>query len=243
MSAISANPAIDCRTAESPALSAPRPLDGRRLRACRVPRPGEQQRREEIGIERLVGADFVGAGKVHVLEASQGLDGAILGAGDDAEFLAFDVPGDLCHLERLEAEVEVGVERPRCRQQEALEPLRPDCTGTSVVSPSAIAPFEGDSGDRESLQVRNVGLERRRGVEAGVGHRRDRLEGVDRGGEDVPAVEVTRITEKPDPGPGPADRCGHQRRFLRSRSGLLVERSGTNGSVANGVVRQPGASG
>ena len=82
--------------------SAPRSLDGRRLRAYRVSWPGEQQRREEIGIERLVGADFVGAGKVHVLEASQGLDDAILGAGDDAEFLAFDVPGDLCHLERPE---------------------------------------------------------------------------------------------------------------------------------------------
>ena len=191
-----------------------------------------------------MGADFVGAGEVHVLEASQGLDDAILGAGDDAELLALDVPGDLCHLERLEAEVEVGVERPQCRQQDGARTAEARLHGHVGRQPERDRPFRGgDSGDCESLQVRNVGLERRRGVEDGVGHRRDRLERVDRGGEDVPAVEVSRVTEKPDPGPGPADRCGHQRRFLRSRSGLLVERSGTNGSVANGVVRQPGASG
>ena len=121
----------------------------------------------------------------------------------------------------------------------ALEPLRPDCTGTSVVSPSAIAPFEGRLGRSRVA----AGPQRRAGTTPGRRRRcrspSHRLERVDRGGEDVPAVEVARITEKPIRAwagrPMP-----HQRRFLRGRSGLLVVRSGTNGSVANGVVRQPG---
>ena len=202
------------------------------------------KRREEIGIESLVDADLVGAGEVHVLEASEGLDDAILGAGDDAEFLSFDVPGDLCHLERPETEVEVGVERPQRCQQDGARTAEARLHGHVGRQPERDRPFRGgDSGDRESLQIRNVGLERRRGVEDGVGHRRHRLERVDRGGEDLPAVEVPRIAEEANPGSGPSDRCGHQRRLLRSPSGSLVERSDTNGSVANRVVGQPGAAG
>ena len=178
------------------------------------------------------------------MKASEGLDDAILGAGDDAEILSFDVPGDPRHLERIETEVKVGVERPQRCEQDGARTAEARLHGHVGRQPERDRPLRGsNSSDRESLEIRNVGLERGRGVEDGRGHRRHRLERVDRGRQDLPAVKVPRIAEEANPGSGSSDRCGHQRRLLRSPSGSLVERSDTNASVANRVVGQPGAAG